>query len=211
MKELKLQLTDKQAELLKKFAVKHYHNARDNKFTAYPIHFVQTKQYEYIPYSSDIEEYFIGVQIVFSTDDEFQRWHESEIEAVSDWYEFQEEECPIEIKSYQELYWKDIAGVDGAIRCIISYEDYFKTYGVRVTAIAWRKHYWRNVAPFFILDEAKRYLEYQKLNLIEPRIFTYSSGYANYGDYEHFWDLLMTIGQQLNKGNSSDYIIEDCY
>ncbi|MED3550166.1 hypothetical protein [Cytobacillus praedii] len=65
--------------------------------------------------------------------------------------------------------------------------------------MAWKKHYWEKVAFFFIRDEAKRYMKYQKHNLNEPRVYTYSAGYANYGDFVPFRELLLSIGQQLNQ------------
>jgi hypothetical protein len=58
---------------------------------------------------------------------------------------------------------------------------------------------YRNVAYFFILEEAKRYMQYQGHNLISPRTYTFSSGYDNRGEYEHFWDLLLAIGKMLNE------------
>ena len=58
---------------------------------------------------------------------------------------------------------------------------------------------YRNVAYFFILAEAMHYMQYQSHNLHNPRTFTYSSGYANHGDFEHFWDLLLSIGKMLNE------------
>lgn len=57
---------------------------------------------------------------------------------------------------------------------------------------------YRPIAFFFIRDEAKRYIKYQSHNLHKPRIYTYSPGYSNCGDFIPFWNLLHSIGEQLN-------------
>ncbi|QQP10830.1 hypothetical protein FJQ98_16420 [Lysinibacillus agricola] len=49
------------------------------------------------------------------------------------------------------------------------------------------------------VDEAKRYIEYQRHNLRKPRTYTYSAGYSNYGDFVPFRNLLLQMGEQLNK------------
>lgn len=56
---------------------------------------------------------------------------------------------------------------------------------------------WENVAFFFILSEAKKYLQYQRHNLKRARTFSYSPGYGNCGEYEHFYRLLFSLGQKL--------------
>ena len=61
---------------------------------------------------------------------------------------------------------------------------------------------WRNVAYFFSQEEARRYTEYQKHNLELPRIYAQSPGYNNEGDWQPFYDLLLSIGQLLNKKTS---------
>ena len=58
---------------------------------------------------------------------------------------------------------------------------------------------YRPIAFFFIRDEAKRYIKYQSHNLHKPRVYTYAPGYSNCGDFIPFWNLLYSIGEQLNK------------
>lgn len=58
---------------------------------------------------------------------------------------------------------------------------------------------YRTKAYFFIKEEAQRYIRYQGHNLNKPRIFADYMGYSNNGEYEHFYDLLMSIGTRLNE------------
>lgn len=197
--QVTVNLTEQQEKFLKLFAEKHYNGAPDNLYTVYPFHIVETQRYNYTPYSDDIAEYYTGEELVFTTDDDYECWFTDEIELVNDCYS--NEECPIEIKSFEDLQYKDISGVDGEEYFIVNYNDYFEAYGISLKAMAWRKKYYEQVALFFVRDEAKRYMEYQKHNLNEPRVYTYSAGYSNNGDFTHFWDLLMTMGEQLNNQN----------
>lgn len=199
MAKVTVELTEKQVEFLKLFNEKQYEGAEDNVCTYKPFHTVQTKRYNYIPYSEDLTDYYDDEELVFCTDDAYEWWYKTEVEAIEDWYEGRDEGCSIEIKSFDDLKWKEVTGVDGEEHDIDSFEDYFKCYGVRITGMSWRKEYYEDIAMFFILEEAKKYIEYQKHNLVQPRTYTHSAGYANHGDYYHFWDLLMKMGQELNK------------
>ena len=58
---------------------------------------------------------------------------------------------------------------------------------------------YRPIAYFLTRAEADRYVEYQSHNQTKPRVYTRSSGYANYGDLQCLYQLLLRIGQQLNK------------
>lgn len=58
-------------------------------------------------------------------------------------------------------------------------------------------YYYSDVAYFWILEEARRYVQYQRHNLDHARIYTVAAGYGNEGEYEHFYSLLMKMGQQL--------------
>lgn len=59
---------------------------------------------------------------------------------------------------------------------------------------------YRNVAYFFILEEARKYTKYQSHNLVAPKIYGEWAGYSNDGEYHHFYTLLLSIGKQLNEG-----------
>jgi hypothetical protein len=60
-----------------------------------------------------------------------------------------------------------------------------------------RRYYPR--AYFLTRVEAERYVKYQSHNLREPRVYTRSCGYANYGDLQCLYQLLLKMGQQLNQ------------
>lgn len=200
MKEIKVSLKGEQEKFLRIFAEKQYEGADDNLYTGNPIHVVENKRYTYIPYSYDLSGYFEDLPLTFTYDEDYESWYDDETELIQDWYlNCREEDCPIDVKSFSEVYYKYLTGVDGKEELITDFDEYFKAYGVKIHAMAWKKHHWEPEAFFFIRDEAKRYMEYQKHNLTEPRVYTYSPGYANYGDFVPFRDLLLSIGKQLNK------------
>jgi hypothetical protein len=200
---LEIELTEKQEEFLKEFAKKQYPGADDNVYTCNAIHAVETYRPIYHPYHEDLTDHFDGMDMVFTTDESYETWHDSEVEAVEEWYKYRNEDPPIKIVPFKELDCKDIIvtnsdGEEDEI-FVTNYEDYFKVYGINWYAASWLQDNYEPVAFFFILDEAKRYIEYQRHNLTKPRTYTYSSGYSNYGDFNHFRDLLLSMGEKLNK------------
>lgn len=199
MKQVTISITEQQEKFLKLFAEKQYHGSPDNRCTGHPIHFVETKRYRFIPYSDDIAWAFEEKVLAFTFDSDYDQWFVNEVEAVTEWYEYCGEDCEIEIKPFKDIEFETIKTVNGEELFITDHFDYFKAYGVNIQAIAWREEYYDQVAPFFILDEAKQYMKYQGHNLHEPRVFTYGAGYGDQGEYRHFWELLMTIGKTVNR------------
>ena len=57
---------------------------------------------------------------------------------------------------------------------------------------------YRPIAYFLTRAEADKYVKYQSHNLKSPRVYTRSCGYANYGDLQCLYQLLLKMGQQLN-------------
>jgi len=207
MKEITVSITEEQERFLKMFAEKHFHGAYDNRFVRYPIHVVQTKRYRYVPFSKDIAGSFSDHPLSFTTDFDYDIWYSSELEAIKDWYQGRGIKCPIPLRSFEVLEGQFIRDVNGNQVIITDYEDYFQAYGVRLQALAWKEEYYESIAPFFILEEANRYMKYQGHNLHEPRVYTYGTGYGDQGEYIHFWELLMSIGQKLN-GEKSEAIYD---
>ncbi len=199
MTKVTVELTEKQVEFLKLFSEKQYEDTEDNQYTCDALHVVQKKRYRFIPYSEEISGYFDPDILKFCVDAEYEDWHENETAAVKQRYELIEEECPIEIKTFDDLQYERVIGTDGEERFIMNFDDYFKHYGIENYDIAWVEKEWENVAFFFILEEAKHYLKYQAHNLGKSRIYTYSAGYDNRGDFTHFRNLLLKMGQGLNK------------
>lgn len=199
-KQLTIELTEQQEIFLKEFASKHYDGAEDNLFTSDAFHVVQTKRYNYIPYSDDLVDYYNPDKLVFTMDDEYDTWFSDETELIRSYYkEWKMQDCPIDIKPFGDVIYEQMETVDDEEEYISSYDDYFAAYGVSIRGIAWEEEYWDDIAFFFIRDEAKRYMEYQKHNLHKPRVYTYSAGYANYGDFVPFRNLLLSMGEKLNK------------
>lgn len=171
-----------------------------NLYTADAFHVVETKRLEYIPYSEDIEVWYSDLPLKFTIDDEYDTWYENEVELIEDyWNDYKNEDCPIKIKTLSHCQFDKMIDIDGDEVYISSFDDYFKAYGVEIRGTAWEKYNYEPVAFFFILDEAKRYIQYQRHNLCSPRTYTYSAGYANYGDFVPFRNLLLSIGEKLNK------------
>ncbi|MBJ8031044.1 hypothetical protein [Bacillus cereus group sp. N21] len=199
MAKVTVELTEKQVEFLKLFNKKQHSGADDNRCTCDALHVVQKKRNRFIPYSEDISAYFDPDHLKFCVDEDHESWNDEETEAIREHYEWIEEECPIEIKPFDDLRFERVIGTDGEERFIGDFDDYFKHYGIENYDMAWVEKEWENVAFFFILDEAKQYQKYQAHNLGKSRIYTYSAGYDNRGDFTHFRDLLMQMGQELNK------------
>lgn len=193
MSEITIILTEQQEKFLKMFAANHGPNSEDNVGTRKPFHVVQTRRERVVDTdydSPDIIKYYVP--------DESEDYDSAE-EMIRAYWEHQE--CPVKIVPFGEAqYNSDFVDVEGEQQYVDNEEEYIEAYGIpkdHYYKTAMEYHY-EPVAVFFILAEAERYMEYQKHNLCHPRTYTYSPGYANYGDYEHFWDLLYGMGVKLN-------------
>lgn len=85
--------------------------------------------------------------------------------------------------------------VNGEEQVILDENDYLRAYGIDEKSY-YKVHtcnYYRTKAIFFILDEAKKYIKYRGHNLTNPRTYTVGAGYANKGEYHHFWELLLVL------------------
>lgn len=201
MREITVSLTEKQEKFLKLFAANHYPGTRDNLATNRPIHIVQTKILHYIPYNQDVTGYYEHLSLVFGCN-EFDcpmSWIKDETELVKHYYDARDEEPPFPIKPFNELQYTRVPGKNGEDIWVDDYQDYFTAYGIHLVSMAWEKEHYKDVAFFFILKEAKNYIHYQGHNLKEPRTYSDSPGYSNQGEYEHFYDLLLRMGQKLNE------------
>lgn len=193
-----IKVTEKQEEFLKLFAKKQSSGMDDNRGTYKPIHIVQNLTWNSTPYSEELENYYDRYNLHFSTDDDYDEWFRSEVDVVKNYYRSRNKECPVEIKSFEEAQYEKIEDIDNNLVGISTYDDYFEAYNVPAY-FSWREKRYENVAYFFILEEAKKYMEYQAHNLNEPRVYTAGSGYGNVGEYEHFYSLLQSMGSQLIK------------
>lgn len=193
--KIEVELTEQQVKFLKEFAVKQAPGSDDNRCTSMPIHSVQTRRERVT--DCEIED---ADKIMYIEADNPEYDYESIEEVVKSYYE--NDKCPIEIVSFDKAYHtRDFKDINGEDICIFDEKDYFEAYGIpddycyKVSIV----YEYEPVAFFFILDEAKRYIDYQGHNLNNPRTFTYGPGYSNCGDYEHFYRLLMQIGMKLKQ------------
>lgn len=190
-KKITIELTEQQEHFLKLFAANHYPGATDNLCSCNPIHVVQTRRERVADpdYGFDVEKYVRDGEDYDSAEDLIRAF-------------WDDVDCPIEIVSFDEASAQDrFTDIDGEEQVILDECDYLNAYGIQ--GDEYRKvsieYYYEPVAFFFILAEARRYIEYQRHNLTAPRTYSYSPGYANHGDYEHFWDLLYKLGVMLNE------------
>ena len=186
---ININLTEKQECFLKKFANDNFDGSKKNLCTYKPIHFVETQDYslQCDNCSSNCEDRIIYVNF------------ESYYESIQDLLE-------TEFQDY--LSKNDLYDIKKLNNDIDNYEldDIIERYQRKFNykfdyEIRYKVYYYRYVACFLIREEAERYIEYQKHNLTNPRVYTYSPGYSNFGDFEHFFDLLMNIGKQLNNSH----------
>lgn len=192
---INVNLTEKQAEFLKQFAANQYEGSKDNLATSKPLHLVQTETISYIrdgggSGSFDVYRY---------TGDDAQRYPNAYDKYFKDETEFVrvfgDYEDNIEVMSFDDAY--DCPCVNDVV--VTDIKSYFQAYGIdpdNVEISSAVKSY-RTVAYFFILENAREYIKYQAHNLNNPRTYTVDMGYDNRGEYESFFDLLMSIGQSL--------------
>ena len=201
MAEITVKLTEEQEKFLKLFASKQFEESKDNVGTHNPLHLVQTQDERVVDPDYDNPD---RVKYVV-TDDDYKEY-ESAQELVKGFWDNCSSECPIEIVGFEEAYRaKEFIGVNGDEQIITDKDDYLEAYGIDEKS--YNKvntcYEYRTVAVFFILDEAKKYLEYQGHNLTNPRTYTVGAGYANKGEYHHFWELLFSMGKQLNEASET--------
>jgi len=189
---LNIELTDLQEKFLKLFAKNQCEGSKDNVCTHKPIHAVQTQR------ERITEEGYNEDKVIYYVPD-WSGYYDTAEELIRAYYE--NEDCPITIVSFDEAYKADeFKDVNGEFQVITDDMDYLNAYGIDEKLYYKQavEYYYEDVAYFFILDEARRYIKYQSHNLNNPRTYTKGPGYSNCGDYEHFWDLLMAMGKKLN-------------
>lgn len=209
-KKITIEITEAQEEFLKVFNKNHYPGAEQNLGTYCPIHLVQTRRERIVDscYSDydTISYYDENSCESYETIEELVKAHLDSLDLIYDKANLDPEDddakVDIEFFTFDEAYKEDhIIGTDGEEHVITNKEDYMIAYGLDPTEITkhFGEYYYETVAYFFVLEEAKKYMnEYQRHNLCHPRTYTVSPGYGNYGDFVPFWNLLNSIGHQLN-------------
>lgn len=188
--KLEIEISEEQERFLRQFAEKQYEDARDNLGTRKPIHLVQSKRLVYKYDGGGNGDY-----------DVYLCYPEYENEIFPDEravvLKYGDYDDPDKVVDYDTAF---ADGIDGEI--ISDENDYFRAYGVLEDIIKCSVDIeYDTVAYFFILENAREYIKYQGHNLTEPKTFTVSGGYSNKGEYESFYDLLMSIGTKLLGGD----------
>ena len=197
---MNIKVTEKQKKLLEQFAMNQYPGAHDNLCTCKPIHVVQIRQYHYVENSSNIYGDIDSIVYIDQKADEREEY-DSVNELIADYYKYNSVKSSIPVVAFKDICNTFFEGFDEDNYYINDYADYISAYGlsnkIEVIEIV-KQLYWDDVAYFFTLAEAKRYINYQKHNLgRNPRTYTKSGGYSNCGDYEPFWNLLFKIGNKF--------------
>lgn len=195
--EIKLDIKDTNTlDFLKQFYERHCKNTDDNVCTHKPIHLVQSKEYDYVPYDEELISSWSDDYEVCFMDNYDYGISSDEVAFLAEYFEIDD------AKSYEELEGEDLE-LDECSYVIYDYDDYFKYYGIdkEYYEVLCRKPRWETRAYFLIRKQAEKYKEYQKHNLGESRVYTDSSGYANYGEWESFYDLLLSIGKKVKEVN----------
>lgn len=188
-KKLVIELNSAQEKFLKKFYEDHHAGSGKNLATVTPIHVVETLKYTYIPYDWHLEDYSLNGHICFIEDGE--HVYHSIDDLTEEWNDKTDYE-------YNIPYYKHVVGQNINNVLIDNEEDYINAYQIENIEVYYALENYKPVAFFFIREEAEKYKEYQGHNLNKPRVYTYSPGYANYGEYTHFYELLQNIGKQLD-------------
>lgn len=190
--ELTLDLNKIQIDFLKEFARNNYPGSKDNDNIDRPMYLVQTVNHEYEkgPDKGNRNVY-INIEseifdVIYTPDAVVNLYGNEHIPVIS-----------------YILACKN--GING--KAINSVTDYFEYYNVPKYIVTYsEKDIYKTVAYFFIKNEAYNYTRFQAKNLENPRILAVHRGQGNDGcyEYEHFYDLLLTIGTQLNATLSKD-------
>lgn len=187
--QITIDLTDEQVKYLKQFAANQYENAKDNLGTEKPIHLVQTQEISTVfdgGGNGDIDDIF--VVDYYSDYSTFENERDIVLKFSDNEYENEDD-----VPEYEETDCYDL-------------EDYLQTYGVPqdvidTVSVCSRKVSYKTVAYFFILENARKYIKQMAHKLNNPRTYTDYRGYGNEAEFEPFFDLLMSMGTQLNDGN----------
>lgn len=188
--KIEIEINDKQERFLRQFAQKQHEEARDNLGTRKPIHLVQSKRLVYKYDGGGNGDYD-----VYLCCPEYENEPFPDERAVV--LKYGDYDDPDKVVDYETAF---ADGVDGEF--INDENDYFRAYGVYEDIIKCSVDIeYDTVAYFFILENAREYIKYQGHNLTDPKTFTVSGGYSNKGEYESFYDLLMSVGMKLLGGD----------
>lgn len=184
-----IDLTNEQMHFLKLFAQNQGEGSEDNLGTRRPLFIVQSAYWE--PCTEDDADRVLW----YLTRDASE--YENLDALVMAYYNGKP---PIPLMDYEDAYAvSEVKNSDGEPMAIFDESDYLTCYGLDEEAYgkAYTKKRYRDIAYFFILAEAREYLTYQAHNLNNPRVYGVTGGYSNKGEYENFYDLLMTMGKNL--------------
>lgn len=206
-KKITIEVTAEQERFLKTFAERQKMGSEDNLMTSYPIHLVEEKVYDFIPFHDDVQYEIMG-DVVYRCrhlykDNRYRGWHEKIIDCLHEYSSRYPEKIPETILPVKDIEFYSLAESPTELRInkiLAAYE-----LDENDIEIAIRTYHWNLKNISFTLCEAKNFMRYQAHNLNEPRTYTISCSPNDQGDYKPFWDILMTMGTELLSPSSERY------
>ena len=204
--KIELELNDAELFYLKQYA-EVYEKERELDSTSNPIVLVQNTSYRRSfgdnPY--DIGGYDLIINYNLITEDKPMFSSEEVFDVI-----IQEAEKKIEdeyaSKKQEDIKKKLLVEVLDFKHDIMHYDDYHRAcrfeskYIDFYVEVDMHPHeiVYDTVAYFLTREAAEKYIENQKHNLRNPRIYTASAGYGNFSDYTTLSNLLLNTGKKLN-------------
>lgn len=205
--KIELELNDVELYYLKQYA-KVYEKERKVDLTSNPIVLVQNTSYRHSfgdnPYDKDGYDLTINCNLItednpiFSYEEVFNVIIQEAEKRIEAKYTNKEEQKEIKKKFLDELldFKYDVKHYsDYYIAC--RFDSKYIEFKVEIDMYPYEIIY-DTVAYFLTREEAEKYIEKQKHNLKNPRIYTVSAGYNNFSDYTTLSNLLLNIGKKLN-------------
>lgn len=200
-KNIKLNLSKEEIDILKEYALLHCESGVGNLCTAFPtIHIVRKP---IIEYSTDESKgdmiYLLSFEfkksLIFKTLEEVIN-HVDEILEMHNYDDFD--------LTQRLRTCKNIDTFNDIIDELIGSDELEEDCPLKIEQLYCQTDY-KEVAYFFLRSEAEKYLEYQSHNLpIGSHVYTSTIGYSNKGDLPIIGNLLVKLGNEIIENESKE-------